>query len=73
MPTILAESVVVGGRADGENLWLAADDAVTVTGWTFKPEAPELRLSRGRRRDLGIRGTRHLARGGRAVDRAALS
>ena len=38
MPTILAESVVEGGRADGENLWLAADDAATATGWTFKPE-----------------------------------
>ena len=38
MPTILAENVVKGGRADGENLWLAADDAVTATGWTFKPE-----------------------------------
>ena len=38
MPTILSESVVNGGRSDGENLWLAVDDAAIATGWTLKPE-----------------------------------
>ena len=40
MPTLLTDQGVttVAGRADGDNLWLAASDAERATGWTLKPE-----------------------------------
>ena len=40
MPTLLTDRGVttVAGRADGDNLWLAAADAERATGWTLKPE-----------------------------------
>ena len=40
MPTLLTDQGVttVAGRADGDNLWLAARDAERATGWTLKPE-----------------------------------
>ena len=41
MTTILSEQSVItiaGARPDGESLWLPAQDAETLTGWTLKPE-----------------------------------
>lgn len=41
MTTLLTDYGVItvaGGRAEGENLWLAARDVEDATGWVLKPE-----------------------------------